>query len=413
MKFMQAISILSILSKATALAAAVAEPKTCTKATGGAGVHVPVGKDGEGEYSASTKGCFDVIDMATPLVLDEIKKQPLRPFGVGSPAYHIADYGTADAGTSLGLMTQMVRAVRERSPSKEIVVHYEDQLTNEWQSVFNHALGLKSVSDAYGKPIPNPYVLENVFVEACGVGFHNQCYPSNSIDFGVSFTAMHWLSRFPSSLKGSEYMHSARCKESPLPEKEQAATDWRSILKARAKELVPGGRFVCVNFCKDSNGYFLGQTDVGASMWDSFQSSWDQLKEQGLINEEERLGVSFPNYYRTKEEFMEAFEGDDELSSQLKIVSIDERVVRCPYRELYTSGRSGKSPREYAEWFTPTTKTWSHSTFKSGLGSERSEEDKENIMTQFWENYISMVEKKPDDHGMDYVHAYIVLEKVA
>ena len=59
-----------------------------------------------------------------------MKKQPLRPFGVGSPAYHIADYGTADAGTSLGLMSKMVEAVRERAgDEKEVVVHYEDQLT--------------------------------------------------------------------------------------------------------------------------------------------------------------------------------------------------------------------------------------------------------------------------------------------
>jgi hypothetical protein len=50
---------------------------------------------------------------------------------------------------------------------------------------------------------------------------------------------MHWLSQFPSSLKGQEYMHAARCPESPTPEKEQAAKDWKSILEARAKELVP------------------------------------------------------------------------------------------------------------------------------------------------------------------------------
>jgi SAM-dependent methyltransferase len=400
-------------------AAGVDATKTCSSSgssTGGSGVHVPIGKDGEGEYTASTKGCFDVIKTATPLVLNEIKKQPLRPFGVGSSssAYHIADYGTADAGTSLGLMTKMVDAVRDRhsNDEKEVVIHYEDQLTNEWQSVFRHALGLKSVTDAYGKPIPNPYTQQNVFIEACGVGFHNQCYPSNSIDFGVSFTAMHWLSQFPSSLKGSEYMHAARCSTPPIPEKEQAASDWKSILKSRAKELVPGGRFVCVNFCKDTKGQFLGQTDVGVSMWDSFQTAWDQLKnDQQLIDEEERLGVSFPNYYRTREEFLSAIEEDDEISSMLKVVSIEEHVVRCPYRELYTSGQSGKTPREYAEWFVPTTKTWSHSTFKSALKSERSEEEKEAIMTQFWENYMSLVEKNPDVHGMDYVHAYIVFEK--
>ena len=200
-------------------------------------------------------------------------------------------------------------------------------------------------------------------------------------------------------------MHAARCEESPLPEKDQAANDWKSILKARAKELVPGGRFVCVNFCKDSQGQFLGQTDVGESMWDSFQSSWDKLKEQGLIDEDERLGVSFPNYYRTKEEFLEGIETDEDISSSLKVVSIEERVVRCPYRELYNSGQSGKSPREYAKWFVPTTKTWSHSTFKSALKDGRSEDEKESIMTQFWENYMTLVEGNPAVHGMETVHS--------
>ena len=272
--------------------------------------------------------------------------------------------------------------------------------------MFNHALGLKSVSDAYGKPISNPYALGNVFTEACGVGFHNQCYATNTIDFGVSFTAMHWLSAFPSSLKGDQYMHAARCSESPLPEKEQAAKDWKRILQARAKELVPGGRFVCVNFCKNADGYFLGQTDRGASMWDIFQSSWDELKNQNIIDEDERLGVSFPNYYRTKEEFLECV---DEIEG-LELVSIEEKVVRCPYRELYVSGKSGKTAREYAEWFVPTTKTWSHSTFKSALHADR--EDKEEVMEQFWENYMATVEKDPESHGMDYVHSYLVFQKI-
>jgi len=370
-------------------------------------VHVPIGKDGEGEYTAATKGCFDVIDAATPLVVEEIMKQPMRPFGSGSPAFHIADYGTADAGTSLGLLSKMTTAHRERvsDDKKEIVIHYEDQVTNEWQSVFNHVLGIKSVSDAYGNSIETPYALGNVYAEASGVGFHSQCYSSNSIDFGISFTAMHWLSAFPSSLRGTEYMHSARCSTPPQAEEKQAASDWSSILKARAKELVPGGRFVCVNFCKSSDGYFLGQTDTGESMWDSFQTAWNMLKTQDLINEDERLGVSFPNYYRTKEEFLASIDDVPEL----KLISIEERIVKCPYRELYLKGDTGLSAREYAEWFVPTTKTWSHSTFRNALKSER--DDKEEVLSQFWENYMSIVAKKPENHGMDYVHAYLVLEK--
>jgi len=162
---------------------------------------------------------------------------------------------------------------------------------------------------------------------------------------------------------------------------------------------------VCVNFCKSSDGYFLGETDEGESMWDSFQTAWNKLKTQGIIDEDERLGVSFPNYYRTKEEFLASIDDVPEL----KLISIEERIVRCPYRELYVRGDSGLSPREYAEWFVPTTKSWSHSTFRNALRSER--DDKEEVMNQFWENYMSIVEENPEKHGMDYVHSYLVLEK--
>lgn len=40
-------------------------------------LHAPIGKDGEGLYTASTKGCFDVINAATPAVLKQVEKQTL------------------------------------------------------------------------------------------------------------------------------------------------------------------------------------------------------------------------------------------------------------------------------------------------------------------------------------------------
>merc|ERR1719453_209556 len=114
-------------------------------------LHKPIGVDGEGLYTASTKGCFDVIKAATPAVLEQVAKMSLTP-----GPFVIADFGTADAGTSLGLMNQIIDAVREREPEKEIWINYEDQLQNEWKSVFNHAFGKIDVTDAYGNTIEAP-----------------------------------------------------------------------------------------------------------------------------------------------------------------------------------------------------------------------------------------------------------------
>ena len=37
-------------------------------------LHAPIGRDGEGLYTASTKGCFDVIAAATPAVLAQARR---------------------------------------------------------------------------------------------------------------------------------------------------------------------------------------------------------------------------------------------------------------------------------------------------------------------------------------------------
>ena len=141
-------------------------------------------------------------------------------------------------------------------------------------------------------------------------------------------------------------------------------------------------------------------------MWESFQSCWDRLAAEGLIDEEERLGVSFPNYYRTSEEceapIRDSMEG-------LTVIDSMERVVRCPYREAWNTGNAeGRTPREQAQWFVPTTRTWSESIFKNALKSHR---DKEAIMEKFWSNYVDLVAEDPSQHGMDYVHTYLVIEK--
>ena len=186
-------------------------------------LHRPVGIDGEGEYSAATKGCFDVIAAATPAILHSVAHMRSFP-AAGARAFAIADYGTADAGTSLGLISEIVDAVRVRArgegddfkraksmPRMEFQIHYEDQRENEWRSVFNHALGHSPVTNAYGKVQLPAYQPDNgVFVSASGIGFHNQAYPSSSIDLGLSFTAMHWLSKAPNSLAGRRPMHVAR-----------------------------------------------------------------------------------------------------------------------------------------------------------------------------------------------------------
>lgn len=375
--------------------------------------HEPVGKDGEGFYSAATLGCFNVIKNSQPLLMAAIQKILENKEG----PLQLADFGTADAGTSLGVIYDLCKRIRQEQEGREIQVHYEDQTMNEWKSVFRHCLGEIEVKDASGKVLPSPFKeLGNVFFTGIGQSFYAQNLPSNTISLGMSFTAMHWLSRDPHSMVGL----SGKCHYSQLTEQEkasgwgaahsrQAAEDWEVIMAQRIKELAPGGHFVCANFAHTDEGHFLGRSNVGVSMFDQFCVAWNELCKSGHISEQERDALSFPNYYRTSQECMRPFLPGGSLADAAEVVSVEVKRTPCPFREAYTRGEFQGSAEDYARWFVPTTKTWSNSTFMQALSPSRC--NKEAVVEEFWKTYERQVAKFPEQHGMDYFHTYFVIRK--
>ena len=178
--------------------------ETTTKAAGEKAasfgkVHVPYGEDGSGHYTLATKGCFDVIENAKELCLEALNKAE-KPSSATTQeqALCIADYGTADGGTSMPLITELIRDHRKRDPNGDVLVTYEDQPNNDFKSLF-YVQGIKDLGrDGYSKSYLEEF--DNVYVTACGTSFHKQCFPSNSVHLGVSFTAMHWLNKKPCNI---------------------------------------------------------------------------------------------------------------------------------------------------------------------------------------------------------------------
>lgn len=158
-----------------------------TKVREAAGKHVPFGASGSGFYSAKTKGCFDVIDHAEPLLKDALARSlaARQRNGTAGSTFSIADFGAADGGTSLPLWRRIVAAVRKAEPTAPIVMQYEDQAMNDWQSVFK-------ITQGTVPGLPDSYMGDddNVFVLASGTSFYQQCFAPDSVDLAFCATAM-------------------------------------------------------------------------------------------------------------------------------------------------------------------------------------------------------------------------------
>lgn len=371
------------------------------------GKHVPFGERGSGHYSAATKGCFDVIARCQGpalAALDRVFGARRRAGVVGSP-FNLADFGTADGGTSLPLFRVLVHAIRAEEPSSPIVVAYEDQAQNDWQSVFHMTQGTLP----NGPPGYLDGSVDNVYVVASGTSFYNQCFAPGSIDFAFSATAMHWLTQLPAEIPDA--LHSA-CTEDPAARDAfaaQAAMDWRQIMLMRARELRPGGQMVIANFAKDTHGRFLGQSfpRVKESMHHTFSELWREV-----AGPEVHRATNFPNEYRSLEACAAPFESaaGPVRAAGLRLIAAETALVECPFHTEWV--QSGGDAAAYAARFVPTTRTWSNSTFVSGAVKAGVPDHEAVAMTnEMFAQYTARVAAAPADHAMDYVHSYVQVAK--
>ena len=353
---------------------------------------------GGGEYSLITRGAEDVINTATPLLLAALDSMKLPK---NQDCFTFSDMGTADGGTSLKMVEKFIHSIQETAPGININIVYADQPKNDFNGLVNTVLGLGHFSSYLERT-------KNVYPLFSANSFYKQILPDNTLDFGFSATAMHWLSSKPCDLSDHVHMVGAEG-EQYLNFAAQGKKDWESILLHRASELRSGGQLVLLNFCRDENGKYLGNT-TGVNMFSNFAQLWRNFMDQGLIREHEYQKMTLPQYYNTVEEFSAPLKNTENPVYQagLRLKKIETHITPCPFAEAFKEHQDAK---RFAEEYIPTIRSWNESIFFGALDAQRPLEERQQIIHDYYQSYQDQVQKSPELHRMDYVHAFTVIEK--
>jgi len=352
-----------------------------------------------GNYSLATRGAEDVINSATPIILKEIDSMKISK---GKDLFTFSDMGTADGGTSLKMVGNIIKSIRKKNPGISFKIIYTDQPKNDFNGLIQTVLGLGHF----------PSYLENsekVFPLFSANSFYKQILPDESLDFGFSATSMHWLSDKPCDISNHVHMVGADGAEY-LMFSEHGKKDWETILLHRARELKKGGILVLLNFCRDQNGNYLGNTS-GVNMFNNFDKIWNKFLGQGRIRKDEYNKMTLPQYYNTVEEFKFPLENFDSLvyQSGLRLKHIETRITSCPFAESFKEHLDAK---RFANEYIPTIRSWNESIFFNALDNERTLGERKQIINDYYKTYHNQVLVEPEIHRMDYVHAFIVIEKI-
>lgn len=354
---------------------------------------------GGGAYSLATKGAADVINLAADLVLNAVEAMKLPP---ELPVFQMLDMGCADGGTSLGMIGKVIERVEKTCPDAVFNIIYTDQPLNDFNALVQMIHGLGPFESYLER-------FQNVRPLFSASSFYLPICPPNSVNLGFSATAMHWLRQKPCDLENHVHMVGATG-DALVKFAEQGKRDWERILLNRSKELVSGGRLVLVNFGRDEEGRYLGNT-FGVNMFDTFNEIWNEFLENGRISREEYVRMTLPQYYNTVEEFSAPLTdpASPVYQSGLRLVDVHTRIVPCPFAgEFKTHG----NVKRFANAYIPTIRSWNQSIFLGALDESRPLEERQELIESYYGTYHQRVLDAPEGHGMDYVHAYLIVEKI-
>jgi hypothetical protein len=129
-----------------------------------------------------------------------------------------------------------------------------------------------------------------------------------------------------------------------------------------------------------------------------------------VIQRDEYTAMTLPQYYNTVEEFNAPLTdpASPVYQAGLRLEHIETRVVRCPFAAEFEQHQDAA---KFARDYIPTLRSWTESTFSGALSQDRPAAERQTIIDRFYDTYETLVRDNPAGHGMDYVHAYMIIAK--
>ncbi|XP_019258619.1 PREDICTED: probable S-adenosylmethionine-dependent methyltransferase At5g38100 [Nicotiana attenuata] len=256
--------------------------------------------DGAYSYSRNSQLQREVLDGAKEMVREAIiEKLDIKSLLSASiNTFRIIDLGCSIGPNTFSAMQHIIEAVKDKchyqfsADSSNIIpefqVFFNDHVTNDFNTLFRSL------------PVDRSY-----FAVGVPGSFHGRLFPSGSIHFAHSSSAIHWLSKLPEMLldekspawnKGLIHYVDAATIAVVNAYVAQFDKDMEIFLSARAEEIVPGGMMVLVS---PFSGYRLLKF---------FGSSLMDLVNEGMIDESLVDAFNVPVYFPSAEDMTKVVE---------------------------------------------------------------------------------------------------------
>ncbi len=333
------------------------------------------GMKGGGFYDAHSEYQRRIVAAGTAAIMQSVDALDLASI---NDACTIADYGCGTGATSVQSVGAAVRRLRERSRDLPLHTIHADLLTNDFNQVF------RNVAETYAGTPGGP-----IYCSAVGGSFFEQILPSRSVHFGMCSNAAHWFRVQPQVDVPEGMYFSDACGAAREKLARQAADDWLAFLRARASEIVPGGRMLVQGIATVHDADGSEKVSAAALLQLMWQIA-NTMVEDSLLDRAILGRYLFPVYCRSKEEATAPVNIGGLLARDFGIVSAEISETGNPYWEQFE--QSG-DPAGYARSYTAFVRAFAESTLMKNLFASSGKSSE--LCDEFFSRFESAIRQDP------------------
>ncbi len=240
-------------------------------------------------------------------------------------------------------MRRLVAAIRGRTDAP-VWLLFSDLPTNDFNRLFANLF-------APGAAVHGD---RGVFAAAVAGSAYAPVVPPGSLHIATTFNMIGWLDALPAARLPRYILAagpSARGDRSAVVDAErepyrlQAASDLLRFYRARADELVPGGKLLVQVFGRDQ----ARDRSASDGIYDVLSDALLDLVAEGVLPGQVYEDLVFPLYFRTLDELVEPIASDAGLASAFRVERAETRETPVPFNEeLERTGDVAEWARRFA-----------------------------------------------------------------
>jgi hypothetical protein len=312
---------------------------------------------GEGFYDRNSSPQWASIEAVLPWLKTAVSQMSLPDSGA---PVTLIDYACSEGRNSIAMVEQIIPLLRQRT-TRPIQVFHSDLPTNNFNKLFvNLASGDRAFSSGDG-----------VYSAAVAGSMFDQLMPPQSVTIAMTFNAIGFLDHRP-DVELPDYIlpmgpRHPRPGVDVSPDaraayKAQAADDLVRFYRARAAELVPGGKLLVASFGVNE------RYRCSDGIYDLLNDALLDVREAGRLSRVAYGRIVFPIYFRSKEELVAPVAGEGSpCSGCFQVDRVDSMEVPDVLGKQV--GGTG-DPITYAEEFTGFVRAFSEPILQSSLASQ-------------------------------------------